>query len=165
MGVEIRYTYITDLPTLRKWVTETAVQRWLPIEGDIEREGFLQSWMGFSRYSASLTATCEGKPCGMGTLYLLPYQKVAHRALFQLVVDPGHVRQGIGTTLLRNLKHLARNYFHLEWMQIDLISGNPAQYLLEKQGFRLFTRQEGYFKDGYGLHARLSYEAHLNGGL
>ena len=53
----------------------------------------------------------------------MPYKKVAHHCLFKIVVDPKHQRKGIGRALLKNLKHLAKTYFHLELMHIEVFEG------------------------------------------
>jgi RimJ/RimL family protein N-acetyltransferase len=159
---DIRYTYITDLPLLRGWLLDPRVQTWFPVGDEREVEEAVQCWVGFARYSASLTATVSGKPCGMATLFLMPYRKVAHHALFKIVVDPRFQRRGIGTALLRNIKHLARDYFHLDLIHTEVFEGNPCVHLLEKQGFTAFARQGGFVKDGEGYRGRICYEVHLN---
>lgn len=160
-GFDIRYTYITDTPYLRKWLNDPQVQKWFPVSEEKEIDDAVQCWIGFSRYSSSLTATINGSPCGIATLFLMPYRKVAHQCLIKLVVDPKHQGKGIGSSLLKNLKHLAKNYFHLELMTIEVYEGNPIIHLLLKQGFYEYTRQEKYMKDSDGYHARVLLECHL----
>ena len=48
----------------------------------------------FAAGAASLTATINHVPCGIGTLFLMPYKKVAHHCLFKLIVDPHWQRKG-----------------------------------------------------------------------
>ena len=160
-GLDIRYTYVTDTPYLRGWLQRPDVQHWFPVSEESEIEAAVQCWIGFSRYSSSLTATVNGVPCGMGTLFLMPYRKVAHHCLFKIVVDPKYQRKGIGTALLKNLKHLAKNYFHLELIHIEVFEGNPFVHLLQKFDFQEFARQEKYVKDSRGYHSRILYESHL----
>jgi ribosomal protein S18 acetylase RimI-like enzyme len=97
----------------------------------------------------------------MATLFLMPYRKISHHALFKVVVDPKFQRQGIGSSLLKNLKHLAKNYFRLELIHIEVFEGNPLISVLKKSGFHEFARQENYFKDGGQYYARLLYEVFL----
>jgi putative acetyltransferase len=159
--LDIRYTYVTDTPYLRDWLHNPEVQSWFPLTEEKEIEDAIQCWIGFSRYSSSLTATLNGVPCGIGTLFLMPYRKVAHHCIFKLVVDPKHQRKGIGTSLLKNLKHLAKNYFHLDLIHIEVFEGNPFIHLLKKFDFHEFARQEGFVKDKKGYKARLLFECFL----
>lgn len=161
--VDIRYTILTDAPFLKQWLTLPEVKHWFPVESEKEIDDAVQCWIGFCRYSASLTATLdEGKTiCAIGTLFLMPYRKVAHHCLFKMVVDPKYQRQGIGASLLKNLKHLAKNYFRLELMHIEVFDKNPFVHLLEQAGFRLCARQEKFVKEDGTYLARLLYEAHL----
>lgn len=160
-GFDIRYTYVTDTPYLRDWLLDPSVQKWFPVSERNEIDDAVQCWVGFSRYSSSLTATLNGTPVAVGTLFLMPYRKVAHHCLFKLVVDPKHQRKGIGSALLKNLKHLAKNYFHLELVHIEVFEGNPFIHLLKKFDFNEFARQERFVKDGEGYKARILFESNL----
>ncbi len=160
-GLDIRYTYVTDTPYLRDWLLKPEVQKWFPVSEQKEIEDAIQCWIGFSRYSSSLTATLNGTPCGVGTLFLMPYRKVAHHCLFKIVVDPKHQRKGIGSVLVKNLKHLAKNYFHLELVHIEVFEGNPFIHLLQKFDFHEFARQERFVKDNDGYKGRILFESFL----
>lgn len=159
----IRYTYTTDLPLLRRWLLDPRVQMWFPMEDEKEVEEAVQNWMVFARYSASLTATVAGKPCGMATLFLMPYRKVAHHALFQIVVDPCFQKRGVGSALLRNIKHLAQHYFHLDLIHTEIFEGNPFARVLDQQGFTVFARQGDFVKQE-GYRGRICYEMLLSPG-
>jgi len=161
LDVDIRYTYLTDAPYLRDWLLQKEVQRWFPVSQDKEIEDATQCWVGFSRYNSSLTATVDHVPCGIGTLFLMPYKKVAHHCLFKLVVDPKYQRKGIGRELLKNLKHLAKTYFHLELMHIEVFEGNPFIHLLEEFDFHEFARQEKFVKESDRYFARILYQSYL----
>jgi len=158
---DLRYTHVDDAPYLRDWLLQKQVQRWFPIAEDKELEDAVQCWVGFSKYHSSLTATIDEFPCGIGTLFLMPYRKVAHHCLFKLVVDPIHQQKGIGSSLLKNLKHLAKNYFRLELMHIEVFEGNPLIYLLKEFQFEEFARQEKYVKDGDQYLTRVLYQSYL----
>jgi RimJ/RimL family protein N-acetyltransferase len=160
-GLDIRYTYVSDTPYLRDWLLKPEVQKWFPVSEEREIEDAVQCWIGFSRYSSSLTATLNGSPCGIATLFLMPYRKVAHHCLFKLVVDPKHQRKGIGSALLKNLKHLAKNYFHLDLIHIEVFEGNSFIRLLQKFDFYEFARQERFVKDKDGYKARILLESSL----
>lgn len=160
-GLDIRYTYITDITYLKSWLMQPAVLKWFAMTTEKEVDDAAQCWMGFCRYSASLTATIDNTPCGIGTLFLMPYKKVAHHALMKIVVDPAYQRQGIGTALVRNLKHLAKEYFPLDLLHTEVFEGNPLISLLEHQGFSLYAQQEKYVKTETGYLGRLLYEINL----
>jgi hypothetical protein len=148
-GLDIRYTYVTDTSYLRQWLENPDVQKWFPVSEEKEITDCVQCWIGFSRYSSSITATLNGVPCGIATLFLMPYRKVAHHCLFKLIVDPKFQR------------HLAKNYFRLELMHIEVFEGNPFIHLLQEQGFKEFCRQEKFVKDSTGYHTRVLFESYL----
>jgi ribosomal protein S18 acetylase RimI-like enzyme len=160
-GFDIRYTYVTDTSHLREWISNPSINQWFPMSTEKEIEDAVQCWIGFCRWSSSLTATIDHVPCAIGTLFLMPYRKVAHQAIFKLVVDPKRQRQGIGTALVRNLKHLAKNYFRLELIGIEIFEGNPIESLLKKQGFEEIFRQNHYMKDSVNDRARIYMEVEL----
>ncbi len=160
-GLDIRYTYVTDIIYLREWIHHPDVLKWFPFSTEKEIEDALQCWIGFCRWKSSLTVTMQHVPCAIGTLFLMPYKKVAHQAIFKLVVDPKWQKRGIGETLIRNLKHLGKNYFQLDMIGIEVFEANPILSLLKKQGFEEIFRQEGYVKEGEKKLARLYMEATL----
>lgn len=161
MNIDIRYTYITDLSYLRQWMQTPGMSHWFPMKTEKEIEDALQCWIGFARWSCSLTATVSSKPCGIATLFLMPYKKVAHHCLFKIVVDPKWQRKGVGTELIRNLKHLAKNYFRLEMIETEVFDDNPIIDLLLKHGFTEIFRQEKYVKEDGKYRARVCLEARL----
>ena len=160
-GLDIRYTFVTDGSYLRQWLYQPDVLKWFPVSTEKEIDDAIQCWMGYCRYSCSLTATINNVPCGIGTLFLMPYRKVAHQAVFKVVVDPKWQKKGIGESLIRNLKHLAKNYFRLDLIGIEMFEGNPILSLLKKQGFQEIYRQENYLKDGLRNLARIDMEVEL----
>ena len=159
---DIRYTQITDGQHVKEWLLNPEVLRWFPMGDEKEAEDAVQAWMGFCRWSCSLTGVVQNEPCGVGTLFLMPYRKVAHHCLVNLIVDPKRQGQGVGTSLLKNLKHLAKNYFRIEILHMEIYEGNPVIQLLEEQGFREFARQERYVKQGENQYlARVMFECCL----
>lgn len=160
-GLDIRYTYVTDISYLRQWIKSPGMLKWFPMTEEKEVEDALQCWIGFSRWSCSITATINHIPCGIGTLFLMPYKKVAHHCLFKVIVDPHHQRKGIGNTLIRNLKHLAKSYFHLEMISTEVFEGNPIISVLEKNNFQEIFRQRNFVKTEDGYKARIFLETKL----
>lgn len=159
--LDIRYTRVTDTPYVKKWLMDPRILSFFPMKDEKEVELALSCWMHFVRYSCSLTATYQHIPCGIATLFLMPYKKVSHHCSMKVCVDPNLHRRGIGTALVRNLKHLAAEYFHLESLHIEIFEGNPIVHLLKKQGFREFIRQEDYVKEGNSYRARVCLEVTL----
>jgi putative acetyltransferase len=158
---DIRYTYTTDLSYLRQWIQLPGMLKWFPMKTEKEVEDALQCWIGFCRWNSSLTATVNHTPCGMGTLFLMPYKKVAHQCLFKVIVDPIWQKKGVGEALIRNLKHLAKTYFHLEMIATEVFDDNPLIPLLLKNGFAEIFRQEQYLKDEGQYKARVFLEAQV----
>lgn len=149
--ITVRYTENEDAPFLKSWLEEPGVLRWFPMQEPLELEDAIRHWIGFSRYKCSLTAVDNGVPCGLSTLYLMPYRKVSHQCLFSIIVEKEHRRRGVGTLLLNNVIHLAKTQFRLEYLYLEVYEGNPAIHLYQKFGFQEVGRQPHFIKeeDGY----------------
>jgi len=144
-GFDIRYSTMEDLASLNAWFSEPDSCDDYPF-GYAEKDEALKNWIGFSKFKASLTADIEGKPCAIGTLFLMPYKKVAHHCSFYLIVDPAHRRKGIGTSMVRNLLHLAKNRFRLESVHVEIYEPSALLPILEKLQFEVFARQENFVR-------------------
>lgn len=158
---DIRYTQISDTTYLKEWIEDPQNLQWFPFSEDKEIEDAVQCWIGMSRWFAGLTATLEGTPCGMGVLFLMPYQKVAHQALFNLIINPSLQKQGVGSRLMKNLKHLAKTYFHLEFLSIEVFETSPIIAFLKKYDFYEVFRQDNYLKIDDSYQARVFLEVKL----
>lgn len=158
---DIRYTYVTDITYLRQWMNLPGMLHFFPMTDEKEVEDAIQCWIGFCRWYSSLTITVNHVPAGIGTLFLMPYKKVAHHCLFKMIIDPKFQRKGLGSALLKNLKHLAKNYFHLEAMNIEIFEGNPIHQLLKKLDFYEVARQERAVKEQGAYSARIVMGASL----
>lgn len=145
--VQVRYSETEDAPTLKEWLREPGILKWFPMKTENEIEDAVRHWIGFARFQCSLTATYQGKPIGMTTLYLMPYQKVAHQCLFSIIVAPDFRGRGVGTLLLNNLIHLAKEQFKLEYLYLEVYEGNPAIGLYRKFGFQEVGAQPHFIKD------------------
>jgi putative acetyltransferase len=154
-ALDIRYTRSLDISHLRRWLQDPRILRWFPASHALEIEPALSCWIGFARYQASLTATINGNPCGIATLFLMPYKKLQHHCYFKICVASEYQRRGVGTDLLRNIKHLAKTHFNMESIYIEVFEGNPLISLLEKLDFKEFVRQERYVKIEGRYYARV----------
>ena len=156
--IDIRYSEFSDGPELLKWMSDPEVLRWFPMSEGKELEDGVRNWIGFSKFKASLIATIDGKPCGIATLFLLPYKKIAHHAMFYIVVDPEHQRKGVGTSLLNNIINLGHKYFRLESVNCEIYKGCHLKKILEKSGFTSYAYQEGFVRENDEFLARELYE-------
>src|SRR5437016_398270 len=111
--IDVRYTDLSDGKYLKEWLLDPSVARWFPMCDNVEIDDAVHRWIGFSRYKCSLTAVKDGVPCGIATLYLQPYRKLAHQCEFGIIVGGVHRGKGIGTLLIRNLMHLAKENFRI----------------------------------------------------
>ena len=142
---DIRFTYLEDLIPLKKWFDAPGACDDFPFNEE-EKELSLNNWIGFAKYKASLTGTIKETPVAIGTLFLMPYRKVAHHCSFFLIVDPAHRRKGIGTSMVRNLLNLAKTRFRLESLHVEIFEPSHLLPLLLKERFELFVRQENFLK-------------------
>ena len=157
---DIRYTTPEDLPYLQEWFQDPAACDDYPFNA-LEKEDSLKNWIGFSKFKASLTGVIDNVPIAIGTLFLMPYRKVAHHCSFYLMVDPKYRRKGIGTSMLRNLLHLAHTRFKLESVHVEIYEPSALLPILLKNGFEQFVRQENFVKINGEPRARLILEHQL----
>jgi RimJ/RimL family protein N-acetyltransferase len=157
--LEIRYTELSDTPHVRDWLMDPTVATWFPMADAIEIDDAANRWVSFARYRCSLTAVMDGVPCGIATLYLQPYKKLAHQCEFGIIVAPGFRNKGIGSDLLKNLIHLAKEYFKIELLHLQVYAKNPAMRLYQRFGFREFGCQTHWIKEADGTYtARIFME-------
>lgn len=156
---DLRYSEISDSKALMKWLSKEEDAKWFPFSEKEQVEDGVRNWIGFSRFRASLTAVYKNKPCGIGTIFLMPYKKVSQNCMFYLIVDPKYRNQGIGSSLVQNLKNLAKNYFSLEGMYAEIYEGCRVLSILEKCDFEISARQEKFVKEKDGSYrARILLE-------
>jgi putative acetyltransferase len=160
-GVEIRYTEAGDAKYLKKWLMEEETSRWFPMYDEVEVDDAVGRWIGFYRYKCSLTAVKDGVPCGLTTLYLQPYRKLAHQCEFGIIVGDGYRGQGVGSELLKNLMVLAKENFRIELLHLTVYAENPAIRLYRRFGFREFGRQSHWIKEDGAYVARIFMERFL----
>lgn len=151
-GFDMRYTELSDAPFLKEWLTDPSVATWFPMDDPIEIDDAVSRWIGFYRYRCSLTATVNGVPCGIATLYLQPYRKLAHQCEFGIIVSPQYRNHGIGSDLIKNLTHLAKNVFRIELLHLQVYAKNPAMNLYKRHGFVEFGNQTKWIKERDGTY-------------
>ena len=154
---DIRYSELSDLEYLNELFPDAASCDPFPFELE-EKEEALKNWIGFSRFKASLTGVIGEKACAIGTLFLMPYRKVAHHCSFYLIVDPLHRRKGIGTAMVRNLLHLAKTRFRLEGVHVELFEPSLILSILQRLEFKISAIQEGYIQIDGVSRSRLLLE-------
>lgn len=155
---QMRYTESSDEPYLKAWLSQPQIMQWFSVCDTEEIEEMVKIWIGYAKFKCSLTATYQGVPCAIGTLFLMPYIKLIHQSMVYLVVDPKHHHQHIGTSLIRNLDHLASVYFKLERMHYEVFGDNPLTALLQKQGYVALFSQPKYVKLQNGYMSRTILE-------
>jgi putative acetyltransferase len=146
-GIEIRYTEPGDAKYLKQWLIEPSVMRWFPMEDEVEIDDAVMRWIAFHRYKCSLTIMKDGVPCGIATLYLQPYRKLAHQCEFGIIVGTGYRNMGIGSYLMSSLIHLAKEKFKIELLHLQVYAENPAMNLYKRFGFKEFGRQNSWIKE------------------
>lgn len=154
---DIRYSELSDLEFLNGCFPDSASCDPFPFDFD-EKEEALKNWIGFSRFKASLTGVIGNQPCAVGTLFLMPYRKVAHHCSFYLIVDQKFRRKGIGTSMVRNLLHLAKTRFRLEGIHVEIFEPSQLLPILQKLGFKLNAIQEDYVQIDGTLRSRVLLE-------
>ena len=159
---DIRYSEMSDLSFLQQWFEAPSACFDFPFN-DVEKEEALKNWIGFSKFQASLTGTVDTTPCAIGTLFLMPYRKVAHHCSFYLMVDPIHRSKGIGTSMVRNLLHLAKERFRLDSVHVEIFEPSQIIPILTKLSFIEIVRQENFVKIGEEKRARLIWEHYFHG--
>lgn len=148
-GFDIRYSdAVRDVDILRSYLARPGECDPFPFSFEESHEA-TRNWLGFARYQASLTGTMEGEVCAIGTLFLMPYIKVAHHASFFLYVVPEHRKKGVGSSMVKNLCHLAKTRFRLERLHVELFGDNPLTHILRRRNFQhLFSQEDFYEKEG-----------------
>ena len=150
--VKIRFGELSDVKHLVEWLLEPGVLRWFPMYNKLEVEDAAKIWASYAKYKALLTAEVNGEACGIANLYLQPYKKLSHHALFAIIVKEKFRGQGIGKKLVEELIDLAKNRFNMELLLLEVYEGNPAKRLYERMGFKQFGYQKNCIKEADGTY-------------
>ena len=159
--LDIRYSCKEDLLFLRKWMSKPESLRFLSVE-QTEIKVFSENWIGFSRYSSSLTLTLNKEPIGIATLFLMPYLKLIHHSSVYMILDPKMQKEKIARMLIKNINHLAKNYFHFEKVYFETFEGDPLLFWMMKEEYKEVARQKNCVKEENNRYlARLILEKQL----
>lgn len=158
LPIRIRYTEPGDAKFLKEWLLQPSVGRWFPMSDQLEVEDAVNRWISFCRYKCSLTALYEDQPCGLVTLYLQPYRKLAHQTEFGIIVGDQYRGQGVGSELMTSAMQLAKENFKIELLHLTVYAENPAIRLYKRFGFQEFGRQTHWIKDQGVYYARIFME-------
>lgn len=147
--MDIRYSRGLDELYLMHWLKNPANLVYLPCSGDEEIKNFSRSWMYYSSKKAGLSLVEHDRCLGMGVLILMPYDKVKHHAVLQIVMDPKINDMTYQVLLIKNMIHLAKNYFQLEALYIEHIGPEKALDVFKEYGFKEYAVQKGYIEGPY----------------
>ncbi len=156
--VLVRYSELEDGVFIEKWLNEPGVLRGFPLKREAEIKDAVKYWINFSQYKSSLTAEVSGRICGVATLNLMPYVKLCHHCLISIIVGEEFRNRGIGTILLNNLLHLAKNIFKLEVVYLEVYEGNPAISLYKRFGFKEVGFQKHFVKENDEYIGKITME-------
>lgn len=149
-GVEVRLSEEADGLAWARWLMEPDVQVYYPMANDKERQESVERMQAYARYKCSLTAVCEGEVAGIVYVNLHPYRKLAHQALFTIIVGEKFRGRGIGRLLLEHLERFCKQNFNLEMLHLEVYEGNPAIRLYRRMGYREFGFQSHWIKERPG---------------
>ena len=155
---DIRYSILNDEKYLLRWLQDTEIKKCFPFSTEKEIYIGARNWAGNFRYKSSLTAVMNKEPCGIATLFLMPYKKVMHHAGLNIIVEKKRQNRGIGKSLLKNILNLAENYLHLEGVEVEIYEGSTLQYLLKKFDFEQLAYQSNFIKENGNYRSRINYQ-------
>lgn len=158
---DIRYSKYPDILQLKQFLAQKNNEQFYSCSNEKEREIIAKNWIGYYRYKASLTAVYKGEPIGFSTLLLMPYKKVAHLAMVQIIVDENYQKRGVGTSLLKNIEHLATKQFSLDSVHFEVMKDSPIEKLLINASYIPLFEQDGFFYISGELVPRVLYEKSL----
>jgi len=158
-GLEIRFTLESDVDYLKNWLVEPGMNRCFPMANKAEVDDSARRWISFSGYKASLTAVYEGVPCGIATLYIMPYEKLRHQSEFGIILTASCRRMKIGSILMEAITDLAKDNFNIELLHLQVFESNGRGIEFFKElGFKEFGRQTHWLKDRDKYRARIFME-------
>lgn len=145
--ISIRFAKKEDEPHLVRWLMEPGVLRWFPMCDLKEVQDSSRVWFTYTDHKAVLTGTFDGITCGSAILYISPYKKLAHQALFAIIVDADYRGKKVGSRLLEELIHLAKERFSIELLHLEVYKGNPAINLYKRFGFQEYGVHKNFLKE------------------
>lgn len=141
-----------------RWATDKRASFAIGLHAEVGAPGWRRAWMALD---------AAGAICGHVDLRARPERASSHRCLLGMGVHRDHRRQGLGERLLAAALDWARAQESLEWVDLEVLSGNlPARRLYERCGFtfagelpdlfRIDGERHGYVYMSHRLDAALS---------
>ena len=152
-GLKVRFGEESDGEYWAKWIKDPDVERFYPMGSDEERDESVKRMQTFCKYKSVLTAEYNGEVAGIAYINLHPYKKIAHQALFTIIIDKKFRGKGIGLQLMQQLEKLAKESFGIEWLHLEVYEGNPAIRLYRRLGYREFGYQGHWIKERSGHYS------------
>jgi len=144
--ISIRPGIQEDMKYLIEWLQQPGVLQWFPLADLREIEDAARIWISNIKFNSVLTALWDGEPCGIATLYIQTFKKLAHQSLFAIIVDEKFRGKGVGKHLLTDLEQLAKEQFQIELLHLEVYEGNPAIHLYQRLGFLQYGYQRHFIK-------------------
>ncbi len=148
--IEIRISTPDDGQYMLEWFKEPGVLRYFPMVNDQESEHAAKIWLSFARIEASFTAELDGVVCGTAVIYVQVVKKLAHQALFAIIIDRKMRGLGIGTKMMHYLMKVAKEKFKIETLHLEVYKGNPAKRLYDRLGFVEYGCHRRFLKEPSG---------------
>ena len=143
----IRPTIDEDGVALKDWLSEEGILAYFPMCNDSEVDESIRLWFSFSPKNSAFTYEKDGQPAGMAVIYLQPFEKHKHIALFAIIVDPRFRGEGIGSKLIRHLEKTGKNDLGLEILHLEVYEGNPAYDLYKRLGYKEYGKQKRFLRE------------------
>lgn len=158
----IRFSEYNDGNALKSWLLDPRLSIWSVPKGEAETALFVRNWESLVREKSSISAFYKDRIVAIASLYPLLYRKVCFAAVGSIWIDPDYIDFGLQPSLLKNFKHLAKSYFHLEAIQIELYGkDHPMMESLLAAGFYSIYEQEGFFEQGDHFLPRICLQIDL----
>ena len=159
--ISIRYANHDDAKFLKKWLMDPEILKWFPMTDEREIDDAVKHWISYSKIGSALTLLHNENPVGNAILYICPFKKLAHQALFAIILDKNFRKKGLGKILLESIILLGKKKFHLELLHLEVYEKNPAVFLYEKLGFVKFGCEKRFVKENNHYKAKIMMQKHL----
>lgn len=155
--MDIRYCRGLDELYLLEWMKSSSTLDMVPCGSDHEIRNYVRSWMYYGSKKAGLAVIENDRCLGMAVFILMPYEKVKHHALLQMIMKPELDNIDYQTTLLKNMLHLAKNYLQLEAVYMEYIGPREQMNIYLEHGFKIYAEQKDYVLGKYPDKICLEY--------
>ncbi|MBF5051015.1 Uncharacterized protein CLAVI_000642 [Candidatus Clavichlamydia salmonicola] len=137
-----------DLPYVETWYSDPAIRKQFYPQTPLEMKIDICERLQMANYNASITATIDGKPCGVCTLLLRPHQSMSHHANLFIITQAEYRNKGLGALLLNHMIKVAKDNFKMKAVYVRVLENSPAVRLYERCSFIEISRERKSFKYG-----------------